>query len=278
MGFLSWRRVARLAGALLGATSPTLAAVLLGVLAGLLIAAGEGALFDGASTSTVAFNLFVFAAFSGLCSVAVVELFKRLFGLRGLYQRRQIAIWLSERGGNKFRQHHLYSEAVLSFERLVGISSLKVEFGNHGDPLSRYVFHQRRRRFYDLPMELIIGQMHGALDAALSEPYRHQEFLAALTGGPVAKEGKDGPDDSILLVQAIRSGLDTMQVDVGEGWRAYVRVTAVWISGVVGLAFADLTASDTLDSGVLALTALVIGGFFAWVFRDLSAVVERWRS
>ncbi len=92
--------------------------------------------------------------------------------------------------------------------------------------------------------------------------------------------GQRRPDpDAALgrLAHSVRSGLDVLQAAITQSWSTAVRTWAVVLSGALGtviVLFIDLSAPERL---LFAGAALLLGGFFAWLFRDLSAVVERVR-
>jgi hypothetical protein len=95
-----------------------------------------------------------------------------------------------------------------------------------------------------------------------------------------AEAGQSPPaDDAALgrLAQSVRSGLDVLQASISQGWSKSVRTWAVVLSGGLGTAIVLFIRVSAPDRLLFATAALLLGGFFAWVFRDLTAVVERIR-
>jgi hypothetical protein len=72
----------------------------------------------------------------------------------------------------------------------------------------------------------------------------------------------------------ISSAIDQLQIRLAGRWRHYLRVTAWWLAGVVALLLALLAPGLGVDSAVYVLAALALGGFFAWLARDVTAAVE----
>lgn len=196
-------------------------------------------------------NIFSFALLCGAASAATVEVFKRLFGLRGLYQHRQLLRRLG---------HH-------------GVGALLHGIGRKGP--------QRVPLLFNLPMEHVAAQINAAVDIALADPYRHIEFLETIAAAPLRDElsvEKRGEDDwHRELTQRVHSGIDQLQISIGERWRQYVQSTALALSGVYGIIFAGNAAGDHDSRPAYILVALVGGGALSWVIRDVSAIIERWR-
>ncbi|MGY1698001.1 hypothetical protein ACI780_24165 [Geodermatophilus sp. SYSU D00814] len=237
------------------------------------------------------------ALFAGFSAAAILEVTKRLAGLRGIYQRRQIKLWLNERSprvNDEPRPDQQESRlAQLELERLAGIltgaefkalSAEPLSYRRHSlafrrrfDGLSRYSTSRRIARFYDLPIERLAAQLYAAMDVAAQEPERYFELMTAVTGMHLPELYKGSERAETEIAQAIRAGVDSMHTDVGEGWKNYVRGTAIWLSGAVGFIIVQLTGVESRAAGMYVLSALVLGGFFSWSVRDAAATIERWR-
>lgn len=245
-----------------------------------------------------------FAVAIGVASAALIQLAKQLFGVRSRFQRRWVTAWIEERcaieplWADWWEQHEKLpyvpastpvSSAVLTTsQRTLAAAELEtVLLGGFAD--------QDLRQVFDLPIEQLCAQIGSAADFAISKPDEYAELLLALMGPAGLKsiddlapprdiaEGrirrglnKDG-DAYALVAQTVRQGIDLMQISLGQRWRRGVRRTAVLISGMLGFA-GVLFVQITWPTRVLfALAALVLGGFFAWLVRDMAAIVERVR-
>jgi len=264
--------------------------------------------------------LLAVAALTGTASMAIVQVAKNLFNLRGLYQERQIRQWLADRGSD-----HDYR----SFSQLLEGLGLKAasQVPNKGEAQPtpdtgttspqttkwRWPSDADRaevRRFFGLPIEQLTPQIGAVAELASAEGNRLallkslagksgwpkiDQFAArtsgpsptpaagqpaAQTGGqPVAQTGQEDEEVELRLELAhlIRGGLDQLQVSIGERWRHYARATAAWLSGALALIMSYVVHLSPGVRTVSVLSALILGGFFSWLARDLVAVVERIR-
>jgi hypothetical protein len=285
--------------------------------------------------------LLAVAALTGTASMAIVQVAKNLFNLRGLYQERQIRQWLADRGSD-----HDYR----SFSQLLEGLGLKAasQVPNKGEAQPtpdtgttspqttkwRWPSDADRaevRRFFGLPIEQLTPQIGAVAELASAEGNRLallkslagksgwpkiDQFAArtsgpsptpaagqpaaqtggqpaqtggqpaqtggqpAQTGGqPAAQTGREGEEVELRLELAhlIRGGLDQLQVSIGERWRHYARATAAWLSGALALIMSYVVHLSPGVRTVSVLSALILGGFFSWLARDLVAVVERIR-
>lgn len=87
----------------------------------------------------------------------------------------------------------------------------------------------------------------------------------------------DDSDQGRITDRITSRFLEQLQIRVGNRWRHYVRATAAWVAGALGLAIAYWGPGDVLVSRATPIAALAVGGFLAWLARDLTAAVERWR-
>ena len=80
------------------------------------------------------------------------------------------------------------------------------------------------------------------------------------------------------VAQQLQAGIDTLQVSVGQRWRRWIRTLALITTvAIAGLTLAQTTIHEEAKAAFV-LAALLLGGFFSWMTRDLVAVVERLRS
>jgi hypothetical protein len=208
-----------------------------------------------ASPSSTAGELVGIVVVSGISSMAIVQVVKSLLGLRGLYQRRQVIRWFTQQQGGY--------QGYLEF-----LSALAAANVSNRDP--RYLF--------DLPIEQLCAQVSGAADMALASPSQFDAFLKCLVGYLRTDSASDDADRQIRVSHYVRSSIDELQVSVGHRWRRYVRSTAVWLSGLIGIAIVEASQTSTRARGLDVLAALLVGGFVAWFARDVAALVERLRG
>jgi hypothetical protein len=227
--------------------------------------------------ATLAAQLFGVSVVAGVASMATVQVVKSLLGIRGLYQWRQVKAWFG-------RPPHGSDKGFTEFLGALGAA------GTNDQQALRYLF--------DLPIELVCAQVSGAADVAMADPQRFRAFLECLAGesefsrfkkseqagpnpSPPAQAGSpagDGADAQIQLSHYVRTGIDRLQVSVGYRWRTYIRATAVWLSGLIGIAIVEVSHPPSRERGLYILASVLVGGFVSWFARDFVAAVERLRG
>jgi hypothetical protein len=229
--------------------------------------------FGATTAARPVWEVLSFALLCGAAASATIEILKRVFGLRGVYQRRQARLWLDARGEGAY-DALLYAMGTRS----------GAEQGT-----------------FNLPNEQLAALVSTAADAALStaadtapkdeEPTESGVPLLAALARMSSKEVIDAagamrtrepnPQEgrlAVTLAQQVRAGVDQLQITLGERWRRYVQSAAVWISGAYGIALARATVEPLTGEGRFVIAAVILGGPLAWLFRDLAAAVERARS
>jgi len=226
---------------------------------GLILQLRSGRL--NAPPSTLAGQVIAVSAVAGVASMATVQVVKSLSGLRGLYQQRQVKAWLERRpGGAKG-----YSQFLKALT--------PADTGGKKPSDLRYLFN--------LPIEQLCAQVSSAADLALESPPEHfDQFLRSIAGSsapPRTSPWVPG-GDQIQFSHNIRTGIDQLQVSVGHRWRTYIRATAVWLSGLIGVAIVEASHPPARERGLGILASVLVGGFLSWFARDVAAVVERLRG
>jgi hypothetical protein len=86
------------------------------------------------------------------------------------------------------------------------------------------------------------------------------------------------PEDSryFRASQRARSALDALQIFVGGRWRRSVQASAVLIATLAAVLI-QLTQPSSESRWLFILSAALISGPLAWIIRDITAVIERWR-
>lgn len=230
---------------------PAIAILAIIVLALVLNRQAAGGRVTGATLA----DLVLFAMLTGVMSMAIIETVKRLTRVRGLYQAYQVRHWMGSRG-----QFGALVAATGGQSSIVGIDQL-----------------------FDLPVEQLIAQISAVADSSVMS--RSPEGTLMLTGlarmstGDLEKLfGQDSTGASLVeLNQRVQTGLNLLQVHVGQGWARQVRLTGCWLSGLIGLLVATFGYVPPGLAREYVLSALLVGGFFAWLARDLTSLVERRR-
>jgi hypothetical protein len=190
------------------------------------------------------------AALCGLVAASLIEILKRLLHLRGVFQLHAVRRWLAERAeGDPFADL---------------LRSLRVE-GSAGT------------RMFDLPTEQLAAQVAMAADSALGPPHEMKALVAALAGPGAPSTQPASERQALELEQAVRTGVDQLQITIGERWRVAVQGAAVWLAGACAVALTHASGQSDAQTAQYVLAALVLGGPFAWLVRDAASVVERAR-
>lgn len=226
-------------------------------------------------------DLLWFAVVCGLASFATIEILKRVFRLRSLYQRRYIRAWMAEGWARaageaeEWREPHGQGRAY---------GEMLDAMGARKEQLSAV---------FDLPAEQLASLISSAADGAVAERM-YLMFVSALTGvhpkalteeygARAAAEATDQADapqqmSRLRLAHRVSTGIDQLQIALSQSWRRYVQSAALWIAGGYGIALAHPSTGVAADAEArYVLVALIVGGIFAWVARDLAALVEHAR-
>lgn len=215
----------------------------------------DGFRLEHGSVSSQVQDVLWFSLLCGAASAATIEIAKRLTSIRGRYQERTTINWLEARG---LQDPDLLGEAL-------------TRHGRRADVL----------RTFNLPSEQLAGQIAAVLETAVLAPSSdstYEPLLTAFAGAP--RPEVTSPDDTkeVEFLQALRTGVDQLQITLRDSWRRYVQGAAIWISGLCGLGLVYTPHFTPAERARDVLAALVLGGTIAWILRDLTAFVERARS
>lgn len=271
-----WRLIASLAVVL-----ALFAIVALGLLQGISKAQkGDTSNLPPHTTALVG-GVLLFSLAAGAGSMAIIQLAKQVLGVRAFYQEYKVRQWLGGRGDDTGQP--AYDDLI----RALG----------YGKDADGQMGRSEERALFNLPVDRLAAQVSLAADLALSYPGDYPSLLGALTGERRGTEGKPGAGESgkphpsnppskgarvtdadVRLSYQVRGGVDRLQLYVGQGWRRTVRLSAVLISGVLGVIWVQFLTIYPSLSAAYVLSALILGGFISWVLRDLVAIIERLRS
>ena len=230
----------------------------------------EGATRQQATTNLVTFaeQTLTLAAITGFAAMATLETLKRLFHLRGRF--------------------FFPLAAGTEFLRVVRPNRPESSADDHGGDIRRF----------DLPLEQIMAQLGHAADQAINDlftepgstpPKRRTKlataqrdtdeykFLVRLMGKDSLTKAEQNGDPTNLRLET-QAALDDLQVNVGNAWRWRMRLAACMLAALFALA-ALIFVPVPPGSKIAALAgSFLLGGFLAGFFRDLAAIVERFRG
>jgi hypothetical protein len=245
---------------------------------------------------------------AGIAAMVLIETAKQVLPLRGAYQRRQIALWLEERGGDPDMMamgQLVVAMDLVSRPEMDSLRNresqgdepqspeLRIRVGSRSIAIGRWFGPARRRSLFfgrgvggpfNLPAEQLTAQVAAAAERALQQPRGYDALIDALHPGARQRKRLDGEgmadlhrEERAELAYGVASAVDQLQIRLTGRWRQYVRVTAVWLAGLCALVFALVVRTPGLHSATFVLAALAFGGFFAWLARDVCAAIERLR-
>ncbi|MEV4512283.1 hypothetical protein AB0K00_25375 [Dactylosporangium sp. NPDC049525] len=239
-----------------------------------------------------------FAAWVVVCGVAamvLIETVKRLLPLRGAYNRRQVAVWLDDR--SRSPRPAVFGQLVRAME-LVSAKGERPANDDGSRDLADAVVGERWRQVtfagpgvggaFNLPAEHLSAQIGAAVERASRHGTQYAELLLALCPDVDREDlhmlddrrfGGDSGSSAVAaeLSYGIATAIDQLQIRLAGRWRHYLQVTAWWLTGLIALLVALADGSAPLHSAAFVVAALLFGGFFAWLARDLSAAIERLR-
>jgi hypothetical protein len=198
-------------------------------------------------------SLLGFSAVVGVLAMAALEVLRRLIPLRGWFHRREHRDW--------FRQREL--------------SSWFAELYRARPP--------HDLAWFDVPREQFIAQLASLAEIELA---RHEFARSAAepAGGRFAvrpKKSTNKPSAANMEDAEARANieiqLDAFEASLAFRWQRMLRLSACALAGACGLVTATFSGADIGAVAVSTGAAFVFGGFFAWLARDLVAVVEGWR-
>lgn len=186
-------------------------------------------------------SLLLLCIFTGICSMASVEFAIRMFSLRGRYHRAAL-------------------------HRLVGRDVV--------DRLTSGVAGDDARRF-DVPVGVLMAQLNALVDDVATATNQRLRPVS-----PVVKRLLGFGDDTEVAAYEVtdvqvNASIDNVQTVLAAGWTRQVQAWSCVVSGGIGLVFLLILEAGAAAKFTSLLGTLVIGGYFAWLARDLTALVER---
>jgi hypothetical protein len=228
-------------------------------------------------------------ALVGLISMALVQLWKDLFGPRQQFQKSRLRSWLNAREDQVKDKHQQSATAG------------KVE----GD-LIRLATSGDAEAFYDLPIEQLCGQMNAALQAALDYPELHREMVwcfayqcdtadvVALFKPPkdhmekkreeLRPEQKELVDNYVAARNRVghqfQRAVDGIQISIGFAWKWRLQLISLLLSIFIALLAIFLAKRESQWAYGIpqSLVIGILAGFLAPVSRDLVAGLQQFRK
>lgn len=238
----------------------------------------------------------------GFMVMALIQLVRSLFRIRGRFHRAAVRRWLL-RGIERHRQRDDHRSTARGTEP-------KPPDDEAVDRLVRLATTHDDTLLFDLPIEQLCGQISAAADRALDDPADHKYLLLGLAGEAGVADAREYPrlweqnrrskrpseaflDARAGLTHHIQRNIDGLQIAAGMTWRRRLRWCAVGLAFVFAAAFSvaqtakpPATAIDVnwvtelrrLANGTAkSLFTAVAAGFLATFFRDVVAAVEKLR-
>lgn len=224
-----------------------------------------------ANLVTFAERTLTLSAITGFAAMASLETVKRLFHLRGRF----------------------------FFPLAAGPEFLRMVRPNRsGEPVD--ADHGEDIRRFDLPLEQIMAQLGHTADQAIGDlftdrtesslnppkrrahlepPQRDTDeykFLVRLLGKDSLIKAETDGDPTKLRLET-QAALDDLQVSVGNAWRWRLRLVACMLSALFALAALIFVPVPPGSKTAALAASFLLGGFLAGFFRDLAAIVERFR-
>jgi hypothetical protein len=228
------------------------------------------------------------SAVVGLLAMAAIQVARGVYPIRGVFHESMVRKWLRPDG----------SDAWDGESKTDGFTTLvKLAMARDSSAL------------FDLPLEKLCGQLSAAAERVLDDPKNYRSLLYALVGSDGKKdvdkllaedeeneEDDDNDDDKDEDDQdeprpavdaggvALRSGIahrvqrniDGLQIMTGVLWKRSLRITAIALSVLLAFGFRG-PAISAFDAWAIAFVG-ILGGFFATVARDVTALIERHRG
>jgi hypothetical protein len=198
----------------------------------------------------------------GVLTMSVLQLAKRLLGLRARVQRRSLESWIRRRSKQD------------DDEAIFGV----IEAICYPVPV---------REALELPIEQLCGQITARIELILDPiryPYRprggeyryDEELISLFLDGDIT--ASDIPRERGSLSPYLQRGVDALQIEAGAAWRRFLWVSAIGVSGAIAatgvVAFGRIWFLGAL---VFIAFSAIFGAVFSTIVRDLIAVVERGR-
>jgi hypothetical protein len=266
-----------------------IAAVFIGARLLLSQVGAPGSLVDQlSSVAAVGSHLLIFTATVGIVTMAVLEALKRLIPVRGYFHRWQIEYSLGNKGLAAITSLLSPPPSALGFTDPQ--SSISV-IGGPPNLISGSRASAPALSWFDVPVEQLTAQI-GTLaqqELDLSSTGRSSEaggpilkgpsLIDALVGVPVMKGlTTDGPETNVASLRPqIEIRLDALQVDIGSRWRRVVRLAACIVATGITISVLLFSSVSIAIAIAVVVTTFFVGGFFAWLARDVVAGIERWR-
>jgi hypothetical protein len=215
-------------------------------------------------------KFFIDSLVIGIAAMSVLQVFRRLVRMRGAFHKDLVLEWLGEPAASQ-----LYKE----------------------------VGAKRIRNMFDLPSELLTGQLSAIAEQVLEKQRKDEpnspliERMAAENDADQRLESNDADEGRVNLALVIQRNLDQFQISASAGWRRYLLLTSILLSMglfVIGLPLLNtgsfitalnspaLSRSQQIGNFALLLGGTLLtglfGGFLGSIARDVVAIIEKLRQ
>jgi hypothetical protein len=216
------------------------------------------------------FAYFAALAALGTLTMSIVEAGKTLFGLRRVFHRRWVRVWLEPRA----------NRAGTTVDRVERELVCLASDGN-------------AKALYACDIETLIRQLGQAAQVAVDNPETYPVLFEIMTfnasgdaardssrdDGPALEKDQidlDGDRERRRLRQIVNAAVVAFHVSTAYDWQNAIRIVAFAVSAVI--AFTAIAASGGVRSPGAILVSALLGAFLAPVAHDLVAALQRMRS
>ena len=222
-----------------------------------------------------------------IITMALIQTVRNIYPLRGLYHQWMVRQWLGRaipaRPSARRPSRANLARRALAYRQLISLA-------NGGHEGWRFELE-----LFDLPIETLCGQIGAVAEQALDLPRRYRHLLSGLAGADRSRSAthlanymppkNDGVDVEYVnrrneLTQRIRRNIEGFQISSGLLWRRVIRLSAILISAALSIspAYSETAGLNTQQRWAFILLTGLVGGFTAWIARDVLAIVERLRK
>lgn len=266
-----------------------------------LLTSGSQTAAEFGHLQKAAVQILLFSAAVGVIAMAALEVIKRLTPVRALYHASALSRRLGSEPAELLTEmvyRHRYSNLDVPIEQLTAqlqtaldqIVASVPEMALTWRPADEVAVVREgpslaERRL--IVLNAVIGRNFfefGSPKDVTSDPAGTPHISADISAASAAPgKGPSSEDESlrtmeIALRSSVDAGLDSLQVAIGSGWKRLVRLSAALVAAVSAIAVSALYGVGYVALLVAMLGGFVLGGFFAWLARDLVAGIERWRG
>jgi len=237
-----------------------------------------------ASLVRFAWQTIVLTALAGFTAMVLVDTANRLLLLRGTFVIRRLPGHVRNRARAYPRGTEDVDLGGLSvYEANAPLEQVMARLGHQVEAIVDDVESGRRRAEAAGAVRLLeelLGDRRRAVEALRtleSTPPDGDRPARPRPRGSGAEPPTDRAEASLTLRHEVQDALDALQMRIAVEWRWRLRLMTSTLSSVVALVTLLFVKAPPGVKLLVLVSTFVMGGFFAGLFRDLVAIVERAR-